>query len=79
METMARILGFILLLTCSAFLFLEAVALSSHSIGLAAFALILAIVIFNIGLTLVRGLPLLRASLLHARRENPNPWPRDEI
>jgi hypothetical protein len=63
METMARILGFILLLTCSAFLFLEAVALSSHSIGLAAFALILAIVIFNTGLTLFRGLPLLRENL----------------
>ena len=68
METMARILGFILLLTCSAFLFLEAVALSSHSTGLAAFALILAIVIFNIGLALVRGLPLLRA-YLHRRDE----------
>jgi uncharacterized membrane protein len=65
METVARILGFILLLTCSAFLFLEAVALSSHSIGLAAFALILAIVIFNIGLTLFRGLPLLQAYLHH--------------
>jgi hypothetical protein len=63
METVARILGFILLLTCSAFLFLEAVALSGHSIGLAVFALILAIVIFNIGLTLFRGLPLLRAYL----------------
>ena len=77
METMARILGFILLLSCSAFFFLEAVALSSHSIGLAVFSLILAIVIFNIGLTLFRGLPLLQTSLRHARRENPSPWPRD--
>jgi hypothetical protein len=79
METMARILGFILLLSCSAFFFLDAVALSSHSIGLAGFSLILAIVFFIIGLTLFRGLPLLRASLHHARRENPSPWPRDEI
>jgi hypothetical protein len=65
METMARILGFILLLTCSALFFLEAVALSRHSIGLAAFALILAIVFFNIGLALFRGLPLLRAYFHH--------------
>jgi hypothetical protein len=69
METMARILGFILLLTCSAFFFLEAVALSRHSIGLAVFALILAIVIFNIGLMLVRGLPLLRTYLHHHHDE----------
>ena len=79
METMARILGFILLLSCSAFFFLDAVALSSHSTGLAGFSLILAIVFFIIGLTLFRGLPLLQASLHHARRENPSPWPPDEI
>jgi hypothetical protein len=63
---MVRILGFILLLSCSAFFFLEAVAFSSHSSGLAGFSVILAIVIFIIGLMLFRRLPLLRP-YLHLR------------
>jgi Uncharacterised protein family UPF0547 len=54
MQTMARIFGFILLLG-SAFFFLAAVACSTLSDGPAGFSLILAVVMFIIGLMLSRA------------------------
>jgi len=54
MQTMARIFGFILLLG-SAFFFLAAVACSTLSDGPAGLSLILAVVMFIIGLMLSRA------------------------